>query len=118
METGSHIHYLEIGTPDMDQLCASYTKSLGLSFSESVAELGGARTSSLSNGLLLGIRNPMHDAEEPATRPYYLVNDIEAAIKDAQSQGAEVAVPSMEIPGRGICAIVMHSAVQSGFWQL
>jgi len=112
------LDYLEIVTPDVEQVCASYSKTLGVSFSDAVAKLGGARTTALSEGGTLGIRAPMHDAEEPTTRPYYLVTDIEKAVCEAEKSGALVAVPPMEIPDRGICAIIMFVLVQSGFWQV
>lgn len=118
MADATQVHYLEIVTYDVEQVCASYSQTLDVTFSEAIPELGGAKTTPLSNGGLLGVRAPMHDAEEPTTRPYYLVNDIEKAVEDAQRSGAEIAVPPMEIPNRGHCAIVMFGKVQSGFWQV
>ncbi|WP_415898136.1 hypothetical protein [Neptuniibacter sp. QD57_21] len=53
-----------------------YSKTLNVSFGDAIAELGNARTITLADGSTLGIRMPMHDAEEPTTRPYYLVSDI------------------------------------------
>ena len=113
-----HIHYLEVVTSDVEQVCASYTQTLGISFSDPMAELGNARTAALSNGGTLGVRAPMHDAEEPVTRTYYLVDDIEKAVEEAEKTGAFVAVPVMDIPGRGQCAILMYGAFQSGLWQV
>ncbi|MGH1539233.1 MAG: VOC family protein [Arenicella sp.] len=112
------VHYLEVVTPNVEQVCTSYSQTMNVSFSDAVAELGGARTVPLSNGGMLGIRAPMHDAEEPTTRPYYLVDDIEKAVNEAAKTGAKIAVPPMEIPGRGKCAIIMFGFVQSGFWQV
>lgn len=112
------VHYLEVVTTNVEQVCESYTKSLGVVFSEAVAELGGARTASLSSGGTLGVRAPMHEDEEPTTRPYYLVDNIDAAVEAENNNGAEVAVPPMEIPGRGRCAILMYGAIQSGLWQV
>jgi len=118
MEEQVRVHYLEIVTPQPEQLCGSYSQSLKVTFSAPISELGGARTAMLSNGGTLGIRPPMHQAEEPTTRPYYLVTDIDKAVDEAKSAGAHIAVPPMEIPGRGKCAIVMFGAVQNGFWQI
>ena len=118
MEEQVQVHYLEIVTPQPEQLCEAYSQSLKLTFSAPIAELGGARTAMLSSGGTVGIRAPMHQAEEPTTRPYYLVADIDKAVDEAKSAGAHIAVPPMEIPGRGKCAIVMFGAVQSGFWQI
>lgn len=114
----SSVHYLEIVTPDVDAVCAFYSKTLNAVFSDPVPELGNARTASRVEGGLIGVRQPMHDQEEPTIRPYYLVDDIDAAIAQAESHAALIAVPPMEIPGYGRCAIVMIGAVQSGFWQL
>jgi len=112
------VHYLEVVTKDVEQVCSSYSQTLAVSFSEAIAELGGARTAVLGDGGTLGVRAPMHEAEEPTTRPYYLVSDIEKAVAEAENTGAKIAVPPMEIPGRGKCAIVMFGAIQSGLWQI
>lgn len=111
MKESTQVHYLEIVTSNVEQVCASYSQTLDLSFSDAIAELGGARTAMFSNGGMLGIRAPMHDAETPITRPYYLVSDIEKAVIEAEKAGAEIAVPPMEIPGRGKCAyyVWVHS---------
>jgi len=111
------VHYLEVVTPEVTSVCRAYAASLDVTFSEPVAELGGARIAELPEGGILGIRPPMHDAEEATTRPYYLVDDIEAAVESASAQGALVAVPPMDIPGYGRCAIVMIASIQSGYWQ-
>jgi len=118
MKNPTKLHYLEVVTPDVEKICMSYSQTLGASFSDAIAELGGARTTILSGGVTLGIRAPMHDAEEPTTRPYYLVADIEQAVNEAKNEGAEVAVPPMEIPGRGKCAILFYGSIQSGLWQV
>ena len=118
MRENIQVHYLEIVTPNVEQMCSSYSQTLDISFSPAVTELGGAQTANLSNGGMLGIRAPMHEAEEPTTRPYYLVDNIEKAVKEAEESGAEIAVPPMDIPGRGKCAIIMLGSIQSGFWQI
>ncbi len=118
MKEAIQVHYLEIVTSDVERICASYSQTLGVSFGDPIAELGGARTSVLTSGGTIGVREPMHDAELPTTRPYYLVEDIEKSVIEAERSGAEIAVPPMVIPGRGKCAIVMFGAVESGFWQI
>lgn len=118
MADNLQVHYLEVVTPDVEQICASYSQSLGVTFGEAVAELGGARTATLAGGGLVGIRVPMHDAEEPTTRPYYLVADIEKSVEDAMSKGGELAVPPMEIPGHGKCAVLFYGSIQSGLWEI
>lgn len=112
------VHYLEVVTPDVDTVCAVHAATSGTSFGEPIAELGGARTADLAGGMSLGVRAPMHEAEEPTTRPYYLVTDIQQAVTAAEQSGAVVAVPPMEIPGRGQCAVLMVGIVQFGYWQL
>ncbi len=111
------IYYLEVVTKEVDAVCAAYAAAHGVRFGEPDAALGHARTARLSRGGLVGVRGPMHDAEEPVVRPYWLVHDIEAAVAAAVAAGAEVAVPPMEIPGHGRCAIYFHGGVQHGLWQ-
>jgi predicted enzyme related to lactoylglutathione lyase len=112
------VQYLEIVTPDVDGVCATYAGLHGVSFSEPVAGLGNARTALLPGGGLLGIRAPMHETETPVVRPYVLVDDIEAAFKEAQAAGGEVAHPPMEIPGHGMFAIFVQGGIHHGLWQL
>ncbi len=85
------VYYLEIVTTDVDAVCATYAQLHGVSFSEPEAGLGNARTASLSDGGKIGVRAPMHEAEEPVVRPYLLVDDIEAAAKAAVESGGEIA---------------------------
>ena len=113
------LHYLEIVTPDVDDTCAIYARLHGVSFSAPVEELGQARTAPMPWGGTVGIRSPMHSAEEPVTRPYLRVADIEAACSAAVEAGGVIVVPSMEIPGgRGKCAIFQQGSVQHGLRQL
>ena len=83
------VHYLEIVTPEVDATCAAYEKLHGVSFSAPEAGLGNARTATLANGGLLGVRAPMHETEEPVVRPYLLVDDIDAAATAALEAGGE-----------------------------
>jgi len=112
------IHYLEIVTKDVDAVCATYAELHGVTFSSGDAGLGNARTAALPEGGMLGVRAPMHDAEEPVVRPYLLVDDIEAAAAAAVKAGAEIAHPPMEIPGHGKFAIYIQGAIHHGLWQL
>ncbi len=91
------VHYLEIVTPDVDATCAALEKLHGASF---------------------GVRAPMHEAEEPAVRPYVLVDDIDAAAEAAKAAGGEIAHPPMEIPGHGKFAIFIRGGNHHGLWQL
>ena len=60
----------------------------------------------------------MHDAEQPVVRPYTLVEDIDKSVAVAADAGADVALPPMELPGHGKCAVFIHGGVQSGLWQV
>ncbi len=112
------IHYLEIVTPDVDAVCATYEQLHGVSFSEPKAGLGNARTASLSNGGLIGVRAPLHETEEPVVRPYLLVDDVQAAAEAAAAAGGEIAHPPMELPGHGTFAIFIQGGIHHGLWQL
>ena len=112
------IQYLEIVTRDVETVCTLYSKMHGVTFGDADQNLGGARTARLANGASLGIRAPMHNGEKPVVRPYILVGDIEAAVAAAAEAGAGIAVPPMEIPGYGTCAIVIQGGIESGLWQL
>jgi predicted enzyme related to lactoylglutathione lyase len=112
------IHYLEIVTKEVDAVCAAYAAAHGVQFGEPDTGLGNARTAALRGGGLVGVRAPMHEAEEPVVRPYLLVDDIEAAVAAAVEAGGEVAHPPMEIPGHGTFAIYIQGGVHHGLWQL
>ncbi len=112
------IHYLEVVTKEVEAACELYSGIHGVTFGAADQSLGGARTAKLADGGTLGIRAPMHDGERPVTRPYLLVEDIEAAVRAAAESGAEIAVPAMKIPGHGTCAIYFQGGIEAGFWQL
>ncbi len=112
------IHYLEIVTKEVGAVCAAYAAANGVRFGEPDAGLGSARTAALREGGLVGVRAPMHEAEEPVVRPYWLVDDIEAALAAAVGAGSEVAHPPMEIPGHGTFAIFIQGGIHHGLWQL
>ena len=112
------VYYLEIVTRDVDGVCDAYAAATGAQFSAPDAGLGHARTASLPEGGLLGVRAPLRQTEEPVVRPYWLVNDIEAAVAAAVDAGGELAVPPMEIPGHGRCAIYLLGGIDHGLWQL
>lgn len=112
------VHYLEMVTPDVDGVCGAYSQLHGVSFGDPEPGLGNARIAALAGGGTLGVRAPMHDAEEPVVRPYYLVVDVEAAVKVAADAGAEIAHPPLEIPGHGTFAIYIQGGVHHGLWQV
>ncbi len=112
------IHYLEIVTRDVDAVCAAYAAANGVQFGGADAGLGNARTAGLTEGGLVGVRAPLHESEAAVVRPYWLVDDIEAALDAAVEAGGTVAHPPMEIPGHGTFAIYIHGGVQHGLWKL
>ena len=112
------IQYLEVVTTDVDAVCAVYAAANGLQFGECDARLGNARTATLPDGSMVGVRAPMHDGEKPVVRPYWLVEDIEAAVKAAVAAGGELAMPTTLIPGLGKFAIYFEGGTQQGLWQL
>ncbi len=111
------IHYLEIVTRDVEAVCASYTATCQAKFGEPVPEYGNARTAQLANGGTIAVRAPMRDDETPVVRPYLLVDDIQSAVESATSAGGEIAVPPMEIPGRGMIAIYFLGGNEHAVWQ-
>ena len=111
------IHYLEIVTEEVHAVCAAYAAADGTEFGEPDPGLGHARTAALPGRGLVGVRAPMSEEEEPVVRPYWLVDDIEAAVARLVAAGGEVAHPPLEIPGHGTFAICIVGGIQHGFWQ-
>lgn len=112
------VHYLEIVSHDVDAVCRAYEITYSVSFSEQDELLGGARTCVLADGSIVGIRGPLSDTEEPVVRPYWLVEDIEQAVANIEAEGAKIALPPMEIPGKGKFAIYILGSNDHGLWQL
>lgn len=111
------LYYLEVVTKDVDSVCAAYAASLGVEFGPPVPELGGARTASMEGGSVLGVRAPLRDDEHPIVRPYWLVDDIEAAVAAVAEAGGFIAMEPTEIPGRGKFAIYLLGGNDHGLWQ-
>jgi predicted enzyme related to lactoylglutathione lyase len=112
------VHYLEIVASDVDAVCVAYEAAHGIKFGSADPLLGGARTAPLPDGGSIGVRGPLRDTEGPVVRPYWLVDDIEAALDAASKQGALVAHRPLEIPGKGTFAIYIQGDVDHGLWQL
>lgn len=111
------IQYLEIVSPDVDAICKTYEQLHGVNFGQPDAGLGNARTARLPDGGLLGVRAPLRITEEPIVRPYFLVEDIEAVVSQAAAAGAKIALPPMDLPGHGKCAIFIQGGAEHGLWQ-
>lgn len=112
------IQYLEVVTGDVDAVCTAYTTALNVTFGDPQPELGNACTASLPGGGLVGVRAPLRDTEDPVVRPYWLVDDINAAVAAVEKAGGEIALPPTEIPGRGTFAIYLQGGNDHGLWQL
>lgn len=118
VESTMKLQYLEIVTPDVNKICDMYAKAHGLTFRDCDPHLGNARTARIPGGGMLGVRAPLSDREAPIVRPYLLVDDLAAAVEAAAAAGAIVALPSMELPGHGKCAIVNLGGIEHGLWQV
>ncbi|WP_444924885.1 VOC family protein [Microbulbifer sp. DLAB2-AF] len=81
------IHHLEIVTLNVDKVCAAYEAAYNVRFDDADELLGGARTCSLKDGSIVGVRRPLRESEEPVVRPYWLVEDIEKAISLLKLKG-------------------------------
>lgn len=112
------LHYLEIVSLDADAVCRAYEAVHNVDFGEPDASLGGARICTLPDGCIIGVRSPLRDTENSMIRPYWLVEDIETAIVAVAAQGAKIAVPPMEIPGKGKIAIYLLGSNEHGLWQI
>lgn len=111
------VHYLEIVTYDMQAVCNAYETTHSVSFGEPDELLGGAKTCVLADGSMIGVREPLRETEMPVVRPYWLVTDIEKAVENLP-QGAQIAVPPMQIPHKGKFAIYILGGSEHGLWQL
>ena len=111
------IQYLEIVTHDVDAVCSVYALQ-GAEFGEPVPELGNARSAPLEGGGMVGVRAPLRTSEEPVVRPYWLVADLELAVAGIRKAGGTIAVPPMELAGRGRFAIYLLGGNDHGLWQL
>lgn len=111
------IRYLEIVSKNVDREIEILESQNGIKFGDAVAALGGARTATSGDGTTIGVRAPMHDAEEPVARPYFLTETLQETLDAAVAKGAELAVPPMELPGQGTIALYFVDGVQYGLWQ-
>ena len=111
------VHYLEIVSNDVDTLTVLYQRMHGLSFDPPDPDLGQARVATHTNGVLVGIREPLAAHEQPITRTYLAVEDIQRAVKTAEESGATIAYPPTHQGNRGTFAIVIQGGVEHGLWQ-
>ena len=104
------IHYLEIVTMEVDAVCAVYAAANGVQFGKPDAGFGNARTAAMPGGGLVGVRAPMRDTEEPVVRPYWLVDDIKAALDDAGLIESNV----VTVTGRFVAENCVNAEVYDG----
>ena len=112
------VQYLEFVSRDVDAVCKAYEAAHSVSFGEPDTLLGGARTCTLPDGSIVGVRGPLRDNEEPVVRPYWLVDDIDQAVANVEAAGGLIALPPMELPGKGKFAIYLLGGNDHGLWQL
>lgn len=112
------VHYLEVVTADVGGACEKYSAATGVAFGKADPGLGGARTAPMADGGIMGIRAPMHDGEKAVTRAYLQVDDIAAAVDAVENAGGMIAVPPMDIPNHGKCAIFMMDGIEAGLWEV
>jgi predicted enzyme related to lactoylglutathione lyase len=111
------VHYLEIVSSDADASVTLFQGVHDLSFGPPDADLGQARVATQPDGGLVGIREPLAKHERPIMRTYLAVEDIHAAVKEAEESGASVAFPPTRQGNQGCSAIVIHGEVEHGLWQ-
>ncbi len=111
------VHYLEIVSNDVDLLATLYERLHGFSFGGPEPDLGLARVATQADGSLVGIRSPLAEHEQPITRTYFAVEDIQHAVHEAEASGATIAYPPTRQGGRGTFAIVIQGGVEHGLWQ-
>ncbi len=111
------VHYVEIISDDPGPLVGLYQRTCGLSFGSPDPDLGQARVATLSDGTLVGIREPLATHEREITRTYLAVQDIQQAMKEAEEHGATIAYPPTRQGQRGTFAIVIAGGVELGFWE-
>jgi predicted enzyme related to lactoylglutathione lyase len=111
------VHYLEIVSNDVQTLTGLYQRIHGLSFGPPDPDLGQALVATEADGTLVGIRKPLAAHEQPITRTYLEVDDIQQAVKKAEEHGAVVAYPPTRQGERGTFAIVIQGDAQHGLWQ-
>lgn len=112
------VHYLEIVSLDVEAVCRAYEHTHNVEFGAPDELLGGARTCTLPDGSIVGVRSPLRETEDPVVRPYWLVDDIDQAVSRVEAQGAKIAMTPMEIPGKGRFAIYILGSNDHGLWEL
>mgnify|MGYP002623282916 CR=1 FL=1 len=111
------VHYLELVCPDVDKQCGLLAAAQGLTFGAPQPELGNARVAEGADGTRIGVRAPLAEHETPIVRSYLSVDDIGAAVRDAEAAGAVIAYPPTQQGDAGTFAIYILDGLQVGVWQ-
>ena len=111
------VHYVEIVSKTVDKQCKALEQVHGLSFGPEVQDLGRAQVAKTPNGVLIGVRAPLAEHEQPIVRAYFAVDDITKAIKAAEAAGAVIAYPPTKQGETGTWAIYILDGIQYGLWQ-
>ena len=111
------VHYLEIVTDEVDTLVGLYQQVYGMSFGPPDPDLGQARVATQSDGTVVGIRKPLAAHEQPITRTYLEVKDIQQATKKAEESGATIASPPTTQGDHGTFAILIQGDLEHGLWK-
>ena len=112
-----NIHYVEIVTRDVATQVDALQTLHGLSFGEENPDLGMARVAERADGSLVGVRAPLAEQDMPVVRTYVEVDDIAAAVAEAEAAGALIAYGPMEQGDTGTWAIYFIGDAQMGLWQ-
>jgi len=111
------VHYLEIVCRDVAKQCSALERIHGLSFGPAAADLGQARVADAPGGTRVGVRAPLAEHEQPIIRTYLAVDDMTAAVAEAEAAGAVVAYPPTRQGDTGTWAIYILGELQIGLWQ-
>lgn len=112
------VYYLEIVTPEVDQVVRLYERVYGWRFQDMGPDMGHSHVAILPNGARCGVRAPMHEEEKTVTRSYVRVTDIEQRVKEAEEMGGFIALDLMEMPGgMGRIAIYFLGGIEHGMWE-
>lgn len=111
------VHYPEFVCSDVEEQCGILAAALGVSFGDPVADPGNARVAAGGDGTRIGVRAPLAEHETPVVRPYLAVDDIEAAVSEAEASGAIIAYGPTRQGDTGTWAICIAGSLQIGFWQ-
>jgi hypothetical protein len=110
-------HYIEIVSKNIDKQRKVLEQVHGLSFGPEVHDLGQAQVAKTANGVLIGVRAPLAEHEQPIVRTYFMVEDISKAVKAAEAAGAVIAYPPTKQGETGTWAIYIIDEIQHGLWQ-